>query len=172
MLTDATVERYSRQILLEEVGGRGQARLLDATVHVDGGGAAAVVAIDLLERAGVRVERGAAPRTGAPRAMLPGGVTVVSHWTDDGVRIATVARPLCPTCRAGGSSPTPSAAPTRPDSAATDQVVGALVAGECLRALLGLAPRERALRVDLDASRCEPTLLSSTTGCPACTDLS
>jgi len=169
MLTDATVERYSRQILLEEVGGRGQARLLDAIVHVDGGGAA-VVASDLLERAGVRIERGAAPHAGAPRAILPGGVTVVSHWTDDGVRIATVGRPLCSTCRAGGSPPTSPAAPTWHGSAATDQVVGALLAGECLRALLGLAPLERALRVDLDASRCEPVLVSPTTGCPACTD--
>ena len=53
MLTDAQVERYSRQILLPEVGGRGQARLLAARVAVGGDGPAAAVAVLLLGRAGV-----------------------------------------------------------------------------------------------------------------------
>lgn len=52
-LTDAQVERYSRQIILPEVGGRGQARLFAARVRVVGTGAAAQAAATLLGRAGV-----------------------------------------------------------------------------------------------------------------------
>jgi adenylyltransferase/sulfurtransferase len=52
-LTDAQVERYSRQILVPEVGGKGQTRLLAARVAVAGAGAAAVHAATLLGRAGV-----------------------------------------------------------------------------------------------------------------------
>ena len=53
MLTDAQVERYSRQIVLPEVGGRGQERLLAARVAIVGFGPAAVAAVTLLGRAGV-----------------------------------------------------------------------------------------------------------------------
>jgi hypothetical protein len=53
MLTDAQVERYSRQIILPEVGARGQERLLAARVAVHGDGAAATTAATLLGRAGV-----------------------------------------------------------------------------------------------------------------------
>ena len=52
-LTDEQVERYSRQILLPEVGGRGQARLLGARVALAGSDEAAGVAATLLGRAGV-----------------------------------------------------------------------------------------------------------------------
>ena len=53
MLTDRQLERYSRQILLPEVGGRGQEGLLAATVVVAGCGEAAAIATALLGRAGV-----------------------------------------------------------------------------------------------------------------------
>ena len=53
MLTDAQVERYSRQILLPEVGGRGQERLLAARVLLAGTGPAAEAAAVLVWRAGV-----------------------------------------------------------------------------------------------------------------------
>src|SRR5262245_51082553 len=49
MLTDAQLERYGRQVLLPEVGGRGQERLLAATVTLAGGGVTAT----LLGRAGI-----------------------------------------------------------------------------------------------------------------------
>jgi adenylyltransferase/sulfurtransferase len=52
-LTDAQIERYSRQILLPEIGGRGQARLLAAHVVLAGDGEAATAAAVLLGRAGV-----------------------------------------------------------------------------------------------------------------------
>jgi len=53
MLTDAQIERYGRQIILPEVGGRGQERLLAARVAVAGAGPAATAAVTLLGRAGV-----------------------------------------------------------------------------------------------------------------------
>jgi hypothetical protein len=52
-LTEAQIERYSRQILLPEVGGRGQERLLAVRILVAGDGAAAATAATLLGRAGV-----------------------------------------------------------------------------------------------------------------------
>ena len=51
--TDEQVRRYSRQILLVDVGGRGQARLLAAEVAIDIGGAAGRIAALLLGAAGV-----------------------------------------------------------------------------------------------------------------------
>ena len=52
-LSPAQIERYSRQVILPEVGGRGQERLLAATVSVGGEGPAAATAALLLGRAGV-----------------------------------------------------------------------------------------------------------------------
>ena len=52
-LTEAQIERYGRQILLPEIGGRGQRRLLAAHVALAGAGEAATAAAVLLGRAGV-----------------------------------------------------------------------------------------------------------------------
>jgi molybdopterin/thiamine biosynthesis adenylyltransferase len=46
---DATIQRYSRQILLREIGGAGQRKLLSAHVQASG------IAAEYLRRAGVRV---------------------------------------------------------------------------------------------------------------------
>ncbi len=51
--TDAQMRRYSRHILLPTVGGRGQARLLAATVAIDVDGKAGQIAALLLAAAGV-----------------------------------------------------------------------------------------------------------------------
>lgn len=53
MLTDEQVERFSRQIILPEVGARGQQRLLMASVLIVGEGDAASQCALALERAGV-----------------------------------------------------------------------------------------------------------------------
>src|SRR5256886_634716 len=53
MLTVARGGRYGRQVILREVGGRGQQRLLAARVAVAGAGPAATAAVTLLGRAGV-----------------------------------------------------------------------------------------------------------------------
>jgi hypothetical protein len=53
VLSDSQVERYSRQIILPEVGGRGQERLLSATVSVIAEGALANLVVTYLSRAGI-----------------------------------------------------------------------------------------------------------------------
>jgi molybdopterin/thiamine biosynthesis adenylyltransferase len=53
MLTDTQIERYSRQIILPEVGGRGQQTLLSAAVAVVGAGEPANTAAVYLAAAGV-----------------------------------------------------------------------------------------------------------------------
>ena len=97
MLTDAQIERYGRQIILPEVGGRGQERLLAARVAVAGAGPAAVVAVTLLGRAGVgtlQVSAGVGPlpelspdcRSGAsegPAADVAVGLLELTSTDDD-----------------------------------------------------------------------------------------
>src|SRR5262245_55493685 len=106
MLTDAQLERYSRQILLPEVGGRGQERLLAATVTLARGGVAAT----LLGRAGVGrlvlVDPvGVPPREPSPDCLVerhgcagdaPLGDVVVdlTDATDLGARAATAGKPF------------------------------------------------------------------------------
>jgi hypothetical protein len=53
MLSDAQIDRYCRQIVLPEIGGRGQERLLGAVAAIHGGGDAAVVCARYLSGAGV-----------------------------------------------------------------------------------------------------------------------
>lgn len=53
MLSETQIERYSRQIILPQVGGRGQARLLSATVTICGSGELAATAGVYLAAAGV-----------------------------------------------------------------------------------------------------------------------
>lgn len=54
-LSEDQILRYSRQILLREVGGRGQERLLETAVEVAGTGAALATAVAYLLASGVRV---------------------------------------------------------------------------------------------------------------------
>ena len=53
MLEDAQIERYSRQIILPQVGGRGQEKILQSRVYVDGDGLLATTALLYLVAAGV-----------------------------------------------------------------------------------------------------------------------
>ena len=53
MLTDTQIERYSRQIILPQVGGNGQERLLQSSVAIAGAGAVAEVAALYLAGAGI-----------------------------------------------------------------------------------------------------------------------
>ena len=52
-LSDAQIERYSRQIVLPEIGGAGQARLLATSVLILGGGPLAEMAVLYLAGAGI-----------------------------------------------------------------------------------------------------------------------
>ena len=53
MLTDAQLDRYARHIVLREIGGRGQARLLAAHVVVIGAGGIGSPALQYLAAAGI-----------------------------------------------------------------------------------------------------------------------
>ena len=55
MLKDEQITRYSRHILLPEIGGKGQQRLLDARVRIHGTGRAADEAATYLIAAGIGV---------------------------------------------------------------------------------------------------------------------
>lgn len=75
-LGDKELVRYSRQILLAQVGGRGQARLLSARVAVDGGGGAAQSASEYLRASGT-----AAPGAGEEGHRVhvsAGGIAVLA----------------------------------------------------------------------------------------------
>ncbi len=65
MLADAQIERYSRQIILPQVGGRGQEKILQSRVYVDGDGLLATAALFYLAAAGVGT-LGVARATAAP----------------------------------------------------------------------------------------------------------
>lgn len=62
-LTEAQVQRYGRQILLREVGGKGQARLLARPVRVEGANPATDVAVAYLAAGGTPID-GPAPADG------------------------------------------------------------------------------------------------------------
>src|SRR5262245_4849182 len=53
MLTDEQIERYSRQIILPQVGGKGQEKLLQARVLVNGTGPVQTVALLYLAAVGI-----------------------------------------------------------------------------------------------------------------------
>jgi molybdopterin/thiamine biosynthesis adenylyltransferase len=160
MLADALVERYSRQILLPEVGGRGQERLCATRVSVTGRGAAAAFAARLIEAAGLRVvlhERDDA----TVEAAVEGSGVVRAR---DGVIATLVGRP-CAAC----IGDVPVAGATDED-ATTVQTVGAIVAAEVIRLALGLAGPGRVHHVDVGRGAFASRALERTAGCPACID--
>jgi hypothetical protein len=84
MLNDSQIERYSRQILLPQVGGRGQERLFDAVVAIRGGGDAMLACASYLCSAGVgRLWVGAIGTVGAAGLALAGGRTPVVEAIGD-----------------------------------------------------------------------------------------
>lgn len=79
MLSDHQIERYARQIVVPEIGGRGQERLLSATVAIHGGGDAASVCATYLAGAGV----GTVGFTGSRAAGSLGAVLDVAERNPD-----------------------------------------------------------------------------------------
>ncbi len=111
MLDDADIDRYSRQILLPEIGGKGQLRLRQSTVVVVGGEAAAIAALYLAAAGLGRVATHLSAAT--TRGLPPHTLAELPAATDDEALHCTVAIVTWPPhppdllarrCRAGGSS--------------------------------------------------------------------
>jgi hypothetical protein len=160
-LSDADIDRWSRQILLPEVGGRGQQRLLAARVGLSrgrGGNAVVDAVEDLLARAGVRTV------PGRPDHEVDLVIDVVGHAWDHDALPAPLIRG---TCRGATASvltlvgrPCGSCAPrdaeATHDAPARDRLAGAaaaacaaLVAAETLQALLERPRAGRRQYIDL-----------------------
>ncbi len=173
-LTDADVERWSRQILLPEVGGRGQERLCAARIAVRGAGPATDLATTLLRRAGVGVGEGdlSADVTLAlddAGDAPPAGVVVRGRRRGTRLEVATlVGRP----CAACATAPNDAMAAAGSLAAPADVVLGALAAGEALRALLLPSSTGRVHSVDLATGAAGSAVLAPTAGCPRCADRS
>jgi len=149
-LHDAAIDRYSRQILVPDVGGAGQERLLAARVIVRGDGAAAMAARDLLDRAGVGdgapadvlvvFDRNVAGL--AHGAMPDRPVVVVAGVAADGLVVAVQPGHPCPACVGASVGDLEPAV-----GAARALALGALAAGVTLQALLHPMPVGRMTRV-------------------------
>ena len=166
MLDDAAIEQFSRQILLPEVGGRGQERLCATVVTVRGAGDAAAFAATVLHGSGVRV----VVETGTPdrlEASLDGaGVFgVIGVIAEARATVATLVGRPCMRC-ASSAVPPSSGNPTLHPADA--QTLGALVAAETLRAALGLAREGRVQEIDLARSAVASRPLRATPPCPDC----
>ena len=130
MLSEPQLQRYSRQLLLPEIGGAGQERLLAARVEVEGEGVAAETLRAYLAAAGVE--------TGVGGQRV--GSTQGARWVLDDVGIAWAAEGgPCGDCL----SATLAEVPRPPDwaRAAVVQASGALAASQVLLWLAGSPPK-------------------------------
>ena len=176
MLTDAQIERWSRQILLPDVGGRGQERILSARLGVLGDGLAAEVAVDLLRRAGVPVAHGVVPRDAEVVVDLDDGDVALPVATPQtplvrgrvagtaGSVVTLVGRP-CALCAPSWMPPA-----TTSDhllSPVAGRVLASLAAAEAMRVVLAPPAGGRCHVFDLDAGRFASETLAGD-GCAAC----
>jgi hypothetical protein len=152
MLRTEQIERWARQIILPEVGGRGQLRLLAATAAIAGASTAARFAAELLERAGVGIGGaeaadvvldfdGDADARGrlAEYARRP---LVVVRAGDHTADVTTLVGRPCAACAPLGT------AAVEPDGPLA-LALGALAAGEALRVLLIRPTAGRVQTLDL-----------------------
>jgi hypothetical protein len=165
MLDDAAIERFSRQILLPEVGGQGQERLCATSATVRGAGNAAGFAATLLAAAGLQVERDDRPLDGV--AVGCAGGTVVGRARGAAAVVATLVGRPCIRCVPDSIWDLPDAAGDRP--APADQAFGALLGAEALRVALRLATTGRIQAIDLGRGTFGARPLPASGGCPACT---
>jgi len=167
------VERWARQIILPEVGGRGQERLLGATAAIIGTSDAARFAADLLVRAGLRADdagpsdvvvdfsgdragllaRGRAARDARrPFVVVLGGA--------EAVVVATLVGRPCIECA-------PLAATSAEPGGPLALALGALAAGEALRVLLARPASGRIQSLDVRGGGLASRELGGP-GCAAC----
>lgn len=176
-LSDEQIDRYSRQILVPEIGGRGQERLLGARVVCLGNSPSLITAIDYLSAAGIAVSRegsdaGSAAKTVAtidaaslvddvpaelPLVIL--GRTAQTVWYTRGTTSSH-----CRACMAQCAEAL--AEPTDLHALSPADVAGAAVALDVIADLLDIGPANpadlislsgggwRRHRVELDFSNC------------------
>ena len=166
MLDDAAIERFSRQILLPEVGGRGQERLCATRAVVQGTGDAADFAATLLEAAGLQIERDDGRRGWVE--IVVDGVTVLGRGRGGAAVVATLVGRPCARCLDEGSWDRPDSDSETLAEAPWAQAFGALLAAEALRAALGLVTTGRWHALDLARERFAARPLPVTAGCAAC----
>ncbi|MGH7818178.1 MAG: ThiF family adenylyltransferase [Candidatus Binatia bacterium] len=207
MLSDSQIDRYARQIVLPEIGGRGQERLLAATVAIRGGGDAAAVAASYLAGAGVGTLDLSDIGAGAAVAR------VLGFGGQDPARAVAARNPDCristglssPSLVVWVGTPVPddlpadaavlwggaddstlllvyftrgtacgaclnTAAPLASAAGESAVALGALVAVEALRVLLGLAAdvRPTLLRVAMSGGASSGEPFRGRTDCPRC----
>jgi hypothetical protein len=176
MLTDVQIERWSRQILLPDVGGRGQERLLTARLAVLGDGLAARVAIDLLRRAGVPVASGVVPQhaevvvdlddgAGATPVAAPDTPLVRGRVAGAGGSVVTLVGRPCALC--APSSVPPASTADHLLAPVAGRVLASLVAAEAMRVVLARPAGGRRHVFDLDAGTFASEALVGD-GCAAC----
>ena len=192
-LDDLQIERYSRQIVLREIGAVGQAQLLDARVAIAGTGTAAQRALGYLAAAGVgtlaaaRALHGAVdpaqrdvtlegPCSGAAGAPFD---ALVVDGEDPGLlpparRTFWIAAgragevPPCAACAAAALPPL--ATPAAELAGARDAVLGTVVATEVVKALVdvGTPLRGHVVSYDPDHASITTTAVAARPGCAAC----
>lgn len=179
MLADAEIERWSRQILLPDVGGRGQERLLAARVAFLGDDTIAARSADLLRRAGVPLAVASVPDAAelfvdlasddadrmrlARRALAAGAPLVRGRLAGAAGAVCTLLGRPCGLCAAAeppGEAAGPLAAPAA-------LALAALVAAETLGALLVPPRHGRVQRFDLVRGAFDGAPLAGA-GCDAC----
>ena len=199
-LDDAQIDRYSRQIVLSEVGPRGQLRLLAARVGVLGTGVAVERAIGYLAAAGVGRIAAAPALRGAldpeqpdtafePLVATTAGEVPAAAPPFDALLVVAPAAWPGPPARvalwiAGGALGAPPACPTcAGDDGATpvppalaplrDALLGTVAATELVKALLAIGTplRGQVLRYDPAAASVTVTATAPRAGCPTCRTL-
>ena len=166
MLDDAAILRWSRQILLPDVGGRGQERLCASHARITGDDPAARLAVALLDAAGVRVSAAGGP-AGAVTVALDGGGEVVVRWHGTAGVVATLVGRPCARCLAPETLAL-AAAEADDGRRAAAEVTGALVAAETLRLALGMATAGRVQRLDLERGVFDGRPIAPDAGCAGC----
>lgn len=132
--SDEEIRRHGRQMLLREVGGRGQERLRAARLHLRSVGDTGAAAADYLRRAGVGA---------LVVEASPGGPSVLSDPA------GPIAWAVCAGLEAEVGTGPPAANCAGHGDGEAALCAGALLALLGLQHLLGLLPAGRRLRVDL-----------------------
>ncbi|MBI3767467.1 MAG: hypothetical protein HY271_03110 [Deltaproteobacteria bacterium] len=194
-LDDAQIERYSRQLVLPEVGPQGQARLAGARVAIATVGPAAERVVAYLAAAGVGTLAVAPPLRAlvdpaqpnlrlepiAPDASLPYDAALVDTMSTSDVARAPRARrtfwiaegraaeiPPCSACAAIALGPTTPAGDTL--APLRDALLGTIVATEIVKTLveIGTPLRGHVLTYDPDTASLATTPVAAGSQCPRC----